>query len=80
MIYVLTRSHNDYDQYGDYLVSAWYAKPSGSDLRRLLPESSEQDIQHILSGGGRRESESVWHFLRAISPGQDYGAATEHLT
>jgi hypothetical protein len=74
-VYILTRQHNDYDQYGEYFV-AWFPKrPTATDIQLAIAIDDESIIDgetadHIVSGGGRRDrpNEDVWWHLRLVSP------------
>jgi hypothetical protein len=78
---ILTRQHNQYDQYGEYFV-AWFADIP-TDIRRVL-EGDGYDADaalaaHILSGGGREGSEDVWWNLRRIPSCQSMRFAGKKL-
>lgn len=74
-VWVLTRSHNDYDQHGEYFVAVFGRKP---DIKRLA-EAMEMEsgslgnlmqaiafLSHIIEGGGRRGTENVWYQLEEV--------------
>jgi hypothetical protein len=70
--YILTRQHNEYDQYGEYFV-AWFAeRPTAVEVQAAVKRDEESEIDealatHILSGGGRQTSENVWWHLKQVS-------------
>lgn len=63
-IWVLTREINQYDQDGEYFVSAWNEKPTHQTLKLFgVPENR---LRHVLNGGGRVGSENEWFFLKKL--------------
>lgn len=77
-IFVLTRSHNAYDQFGAYFVCAWPSKPTAKQIDEALANddeahfssATEELVEHILNGGGRRKypgsttwMDGVWYNL-----------------
>jgi hypothetical protein len=61
-IWVLTRSHNEYDQYGDYFDGAWDHKPTIEELNKAGVEMDE--IGWVWNGGGRQNDfVDVWYNL-----------------
>lgn len=71
-IYILTREHNEYDQYGEYFVAWFSKKPSAFYAQCAIKhddgsEVTEELANHILSGGGRQTDENVWWHLRMVS-------------
>jgi len=71
-MWVLTKEVNYYDQYGEYFVAGFLAEPTADDLRKTLVESEHRDIDHILSGGGRRNYEDTWWNLYEVEAGKNY--------
>lgn len=72
VIWVLTSEYNDYDQYGEYFVSAFREEPSAQELgKHGVPQNR---WRHVLNGGGRVGIEDVWFHLRKILI-----ASTAHL-
>jgi len=69
--YILTREHNEYDQYGGYFV-AWFSKmPTESQIVDALKQDGEtivpkELVEHILSGGGRQTVENYWWHLKPV--------------
>lgn len=74
-IWVLTQSHNDYNQHGEYFVAVFGSKP---DIKRLAEAMQMQNVSassimeaiallsHIIEGGGRRGTEDVWYQLEEV--------------
>ena len=71
-MWVVTRAENDSNQYGEYFVGVYTHKPTIENLKKLLPNKSEQTIKHILNGGGRQDFEDTWYFLSEINDGEKY--------
>jgi len=72
-VYILTSEVNAYDQYGEYFCAVFLEKPSLFQLKKLLGEHwPEEQINHILNGGGRVKSENYWYNLRTVKPGELY--------
>ena len=71
-IWVVTQSVNDYNQYGDYLISAFTQKPSFAELKQLLPDESDETIGRLTRGGGRKNDEGTWYYLFLLKAGQKY--------
>jgi len=73
-IWVLTRSHNDYNQHGNYFVAAFRRTPELEQLidfiRNDVDYSEVADLLkfllHLKKGGGRLDSEDVWFNLEQI--------------
>lgn len=86
-ITVLLFEVNEYDQYGQYFITAWNAKPTiemlepylkrfGNPLteRRINPVLNRWDsYAHFLidTGGGRVQTEHEWATLITIEPGEE---------
>lgn len=70
-MWVLTKAYNDYDQYGDYLVSAYNERPTAEQIAKAA-ECDLEYANHILGGGGRLNSEGSWFFLTEIRNGEIY--------
>ena len=75
-IWVLTEEYNDYDQHGSYFVAAWLQKPGREDIARICGvdttgryTKADEDIDFILSGGGRIKWESHWWNLVEVEEG-----------
>jgi len=69
-MWVITRSVNQYDQYGDYFECVFKEKPTLQELIRFFGD--EELSKHVLNGGGRREFEGVWYFLTEMESGEVY--------
>lgn len=65
-VWVLTREENDYNQHGEYFEAVFAALPTKTQLQKYVGESI--DLDFLLAGGGRKEQESTWFFLREIYP------------
>lgn len=74
-VWVLTQSHNDYNQHGEYFVAVFSSKP---DIKKLAEVMQMQNVSasnimeaiaflsHIIEGGGRRGTEDVWYQLEEV--------------
>lgn len=71
-MWIITSEVNDYNQYGKYFVGAFIDKPTFEQLRNMFPYKSEEDINHLLTGGGRRGYENDWFNLEQVEEGVDY--------
>lgn len=82
--WVLLRSHNEYDQHGQYFVAVWYTKPTLKELAEFFKGNLEGAyfsdamaalafLMHIEAGGGRQDSEDVWFDLQQVKFGKKYG-------
>lgn len=61
-IWILTEEYNDYDQHGEYFLAVFKEKPNHSKLTSYgVPQDK---LRHVLNGGGRKDSEYQWFFLR----------------
>lgn len=70
--YILTSEHNDYDQHGEYFIAYFHKYPNEAEISEAVvasedyrPEQSE--VEHIFSGGGRRNWENHWFYLREVN-------------
>lgn len=74
--WVLTRSVNEYDQYGEYFEAVFVNKPS---LKTLADYFKYNDrgisvnvfeaisfLEHVLAGGGRQDTEYEWYDLQEV--------------
>lgn len=74
-MWVLTKSVNDYNQYGDYLVTVFNDKPTPEKLRKTLSipaNEGDEFINHLLNGGGRIGVEYEWYLLTKLEEGEEY--------
>ena len=65
-MWVLTREHNEYDQYGAYYVMCWDHKPSEHELLWIMAheEMGGWSLKHLMKGGGRtKQLEDIWYNL-----------------
>jgi hypothetical protein len=85
MVWVLTMSVNDYNQYGDYFIDAWRRKPS---KEQLLPHVSDwfcgPDVDPVRvlleTDGGRQGSEDRWFNLAEVNGAEAQPSRAEVLT
>ena len=70
-IWILTSEHNLYDQQGEYYISAWREKPSIAELKRVLKCNNTEASFLWNDGGGRKDIEDVWYYLREVSEGEE---------
>ncbi len=70
--YILTRTHNEYDQHGSYFVAFFQSLPTIKELKAAidadggdsLNEYSEERLSRIIAGGGREPGEDwYWYTL-----------------
>ena len=71
MIWIITRSINDYNQDGDYFHSAFINKPTKEELIKLFPNEDDKFIDWLLKGGGRMGTEDEWFYLEQIEIGAE---------
>lgn len=79
-MWILTREVNAYDQEGEYFVAAFLHKPTYADLVEVFKQidkdkvrarfENREFLEHLLRGGGRRDVEWEWYFLKEYSEGQ----------
>ena len=72
-VFILSRQHNDYDQYGEYFVAWFHEQPTAADIKLAIINDDESVVdedtaEHIASGGGRRDkaNEDIWWNLRSV--------------
>ena len=74
-IWVLTRTHNDYNQHGDYFVAAFKKLPTLDQLEKLIVANGGPCDGHTLTdyvlyvqkGGGRMQDvDDVWFNLNPV--------------
>lgn len=77
-VWILTFEVNEYDQQGEYFIAAFLAKPDTMKIAKALTGRSEMPkdimeaialIEHILKGGGRQKTESIWYNLIEVDAG-----------
>ncbi len=73
-MWIVTRAINDYNQDGDYFVSAFLDKPTFQDLKKLLQSESDVTIGKLIRGGGRQDFEGNWYYLTEMKNGELYGS------
>jgi hypothetical protein len=65
-VWVLTEEYNDYDQHGEYFVAVFSEKPTHQQLTEHgVPQNQ---LRHVLNGGGRVDDEDQWFYLREKEP------------
>ena len=75
-VWVLTTEHNDYNQHGAYFVAVFQKKPSLAKLAEWFANNENISfpsvmagiafLEHLLSGGGRKDSEDQWYILEEV--------------
>lgn len=65
-VWVLTSELNDYDQEGEYFEAVFAECPTNTQLTAL--DVPQEQLEHVLKGGGRRAKEDRWYFLREVTP------------
>ena len=74
-VWILTEEYNDYDQHGEYFLKVFKDKPTHQNLATALgyTKHGSQDfmqalalVEHVLSGGGRRNQENHWYNLEEV--------------
>ena len=64
-VWVLTSETNAYDQYGEYFIKVFFHKPTIEELNQL--KEQDLDAEFVLStGGGRKNTENWWYFLKEV--------------
>ena len=68
--WVLTFEINQYEQEGEYYLKVFKEKPNKGQLADILNSLGydsfcDEYLDHLLSGGGRKESEYIWFNLFA---------------
>ena len=71
-MWVLTRSINEYNQDGDYLICVFSSKPTVEKLIEIFGISEKYAKFLILEGGGREDSEDEWWYLSELEDGELY--------
>jgi len=62
-IWVLTEVSDRYDHYGECFTAVFGSKPKHHDLTKHgVPQNQ---LAHTLKGGGRKDHEGVWFYLRS---------------
>jgi len=61
-VWILTCEYNDYDQYGEYFLDVFDSLPSTDEL--LINDIPTTQLKHVLAGGGRKDGEDQWWYLR----------------
>lgn len=62
-VWVLTKEVNAYDQYGEYFVDLFPARPTYLALTAAgVPVNR---VRHVMNGGGRKGIEDEWFHLHA---------------
>lgn len=70
-VWILTSEHNDYDQHGEYFLACFSQKPTEDELINAFSMNNyyagDIDLEHVLTGGGRKNKEDYWYYLREHS-------------
>ena len=69
-MWIVTREHNAYDQFGEYFVAVFTEKPEFKDLKALNLHESDATIGKLTRGGGRHKWEDTWYNLHEIECGK----------
>jgi hypothetical protein len=71
-MWVIVRSENEYDQYGEYFEAVYLVKPTFKQLKSLL-ELDDATTGKLTRGGGRSKYlENTWYNLIEIQEGVLY--------
>lgn len=79
MMWIITKSVNDYNQYGDYFEVAFEHSPTLSELSLYLyghgkledlDDYQLMDVTHLKRGGGRKDLENEWYNLHGLKSGE----------
>lgn len=70
-MWIVTRNINEYDQDGEYFVSAYVEKPSFNQLKELI-EGDDKTIGKLTRGGGRQKYEYEWYHLHEVKDGERF--------
>jgi len=76
-MFIITRSENAYDQYGEYFEGAFESTPSLSELSKFFYNKTLEELDddqilflaHIRKGGGRQSSEGTWYCSYKVKSG-----------
>ena len=72
-MWILTRTINEYNQDGEYFVSAFTNKPTFQELKNILFFESDDTICRLIAmGGGRKDIEPEWYYLFEFKEGTSY--------
>lgn len=69
--WVLTKEINQYYQEGAYLVAVYSKKPTAEQLMKING-INEDEVEHVLKGGGRERYEEEWFNLEQLEEGFEY--------
>mgnify|MGYP003638482219 CR=1 FL=1 len=67
---ILTMEINEYEQYGEYFIAVFDKQPTIQQLKKVLPDVADEEIEHIKLTGGRRDSSHEWYHLRKLKIGE----------
>lgn len=73
-IWVLTCEYNEYDQHGQYYIKSFKSLPTKEEIKEVISsyianptkfkhDFSDDFLNHVLAGGGRRSVEYQWYNL-----------------
>ena len=63
-VWILTEEYNEYDQHGEYFISAFKEKPTPQQLTELGVPTNR--LKHVLDGGGMQKGDYDWFHLREV--------------
>lgn len=66
-VWILTMEVNRHDQYGQYFINVYKNKPTREQLL-VVDEIDDNNVDHILAGGGRKNVEDFFFHLNEIEP------------
>ena len=73
-VWVLTESHNDYNQHGEYFSAVWLEKPTREDLIKVgIREEGRIDLLLAGEKDGRMYNEDQWFDLEEVPLGKRCG-------
>lgn len=64
-VWILTSEYNDYDQSGEHFEVVFLTKPTREQIMKIIDEN-EESADYVLAGGGRKECEYSWYWLREV--------------
>ena len=62
-MWIVTQEINDYNQYGEYFITAFEGKPTFEQLKKVL-NLDDVTTGKLTRGGGRQNIENEWYYLK----------------
>lgn len=71
-MFTLTKAVNAYDQEGEYLITVFKEVPTIGQIMKVLNCSKTFALFLTATGGGRKENENEWFYLKPLKSGTLY--------